>query len=438
MAERISKGYYQIQHLYITSHSNKRYDFDGNFDALTYEESIFDLGVAHGHVLFKDSSEICKKLPIVGGERLVFEYKIGSETKTVKKNFIIYKTTTSSDAASMRNIVTLHFITEEMMNSNKKSINRAYKDKTAKQIVEDLFKEVNDTTGSKIKISDTKGQHHIIIPKCHPLEAINKVAAVTQHPSYKSGLYFFFENSHGFNFSCVEEMMAKKPLGTFQKNLQTVDTGVREKTNSLLDLVPLSGAPELLTAMKNGMLGSKYVCYDPLVKSYKEVTYDYNKNFKDTSSMNNFKLVPNADKISNPEQKITYVPSNSIRKKSSYFNNNAGSVSHCNDIEEVCHYSNSMMEQLFSKHYRISVKGDDVSSLWEKKSRMMTIGETIEINYVSKSIDEKETNTPHGYINGKYLVYWCEHVFSMSKYMINAKIISDTNTEDHPTKRRSV
>lgn len=433
MTQRASKGYYQIQSLYVVSHNNKRYDFESNFETLNYEESIFDTQVSHGEVEFLESNDILRTLPIVGGEKLVFEYKVASETPTITKNFIVYKTATVTDSTSVRTKHTLSFVSEELVASRNKSISRSYKNKTSVEIVKDLFKEVNQTTSSKIKTTEkTKGSHHIIVPNMKPIEAINLIASITQHPSHKSGLFFFYENSYGFNFYCIEELMSKKPLAQFQKNNQTVDTGVREKAGSILDFEQYTGNPDLLSAMHRGMFASKFIAYDPLIKSYKEVKYDYSKNFKDTSSLNEFKLTFNNNAWNSPDQKVTYLPSNTMRNKSTYISSiKTHDVSHSNGFEDFCHYSNSVFEQIFSKHYRIRLKGDDVSSLWEDKSKVFTIGETITLNHPTKSFDKDVANTPHTYINGKYLVHWCRHMFTKTNYAIEARIISDSNVAAH-------
>jgi hypothetical protein len=429
-SNRARKGLYQIQRLCVFTHSGKEYDFDSNFEILHYKESIFENQCCFGHVSFLDVEEILVNFSIVGGERLLFEYKVAEDTKTITKNFIVYNIATES-GASNRNNHTLYFASEELFHSKNTSISRSYKDKTAKFIVQDLFSEINKRNQT-LNTHEVKGSHHIIIPNYQPLVGINFVSSITQHPSYKSGGFYFFENSNGYNFFCLEKMMDSKPIMKFYKNFQKVDTGVREKTGSLTDIRPISTNTDIISCMDSGMFANRHICYDPIAKAYKTINYKYKDAFKETKHLNKFALdFEDQNQFVSPEQYIEYFPSNSLRKKSSYFKQKADNISHSNDLEDVLPYARSVFPQLFAKNYEITLKGDDVLSMWEKDSKVFTVGEVIEMEQNTKSASEDKSNQPHTYFNGKYLVYWCDHTFTKNSYAVKAKVASDSNTADH-------
>lgn len=429
MSEQASKGYYQIQRLCLFSHSGKEYEFDKNFEVLYYLESI-DRAFVEGHVTFLDSHDIIVNNSIVGGERLLFEYKITSDAPTITKNFIVSSINTSSDS-SQRNVHTIGFFSEEFFNSKNSSISRSYKDKTANQIVEDLFKEIN-TRNCKLITEKTKGSHHIIVPNYDPFFGIDLVRRYAQHPSYKGGNYFFFQNSYGFNFLCLESMMDKEPIAKFYKNMQKVDTGAREKTGSLLKITQISGNPDLIESISTGMLASKYICYDPIAKSYKKIEFNYNKNFKEMKHLNEFPVTfKESTPYSSPDQYVSYFPSNSIRKQSTYFTSKSDSTTHSNELDQSLPYINCGIPRLFSKEYEIAIKGDDVTSLWQTKQKMFTCGQVIEMEQKTKSVDAENANKEHTYFNGKYLIYNCTHTFNKEGYVVSARVCSDSNIAAH-------
>lgn len=431
MSDKASKGLFEILSLMIISHKKKEHALDKSFELLRYEESLFDSGIIRGQLIIQDSNDIVKTLPIIGGERLVFKYKVSKESPPIQKNFIIYKYGANEDPSKQRNAYTFHFVSEEYVHSANMCISRSYKDKTIKFIVEDIFKEISQKTKSKLIASPTKGKHHIIIPRYSPLEAINLVASMCHHESYKSGLFYFFENSYGFNFNCIEAMLSAEPISKFQSNRQNIDTGVREKTASLVSIAPYSANTDLINSMRRGMFANKFICYDPIAKKHKEVTYSYKKNFSDTKHLNRFQLDNEVNEFVSPDQKIAYFPSNSLRKKVGYYKSKTDSMAYSNDFEEIVHYNNSVMEQLFVKQYALTIKGDDVPALYQKKPKFFTVGEVIEIDSVTKSADENKKNQPNTYVKGKYLIHWCEHIFRKEGYVVNARVLSDTNSRDH-------
>lgn len=431
MSDRASKGYYQIIRLTLFSHSGKEYNFDKNFEVLYYTESI-DQKFTQGHVSFQDTHDIIVNNSIVGGERLLFEYKVAADTQTISKNFIVCSISTEG-GNSGRNVHTLNFFSEELITNNNISVSRSYKDKTANQIVADLFSEFNKRN-AKLITEKTKGSHHIIVPNYKPFYGIDLVCLYAKNPSYKSSTYYFFENSYGFNFLCLESLIDKPPIAKFSKNQQKLNTGVREKTGSLLDIKQISGNPSILESIETGLFGNKCVTYDPIAKSFKEIEFNYQKNYKELNHLNEFPVHFKETTFNSTEQSVSYFPSNSLRKKSSYFTSKSDSNSHSNDLEEAIPYNKCFVAKLFAKEYEISLKGDDITSLWETKQKLFTVGQVIEMEQKTKSMEDGEQNKEHTYFNGKYLIFKCSHTFGKEGYVINARVCSDSNIAAHNRK----
>lgn len=426
------KGGFVIQKLFIINHKGLKLDLDADFQLLTYTESIEKQWV-EGSISFSDSVDFIAKNSIIGGEKLVFEYKVTDNSQTVTKNFIVTSATCSSseNSISQRNNNLLTFFSEEFVRSKNTSISKAYKNKSAKQIVEDVLSQINPNK-EKLEVDpNIKSAHHIIIPNMDPLSAINFVCSISRHTSDKTSKCRFFPTSNGYSFVSNSYMFKKKPLGKFVRNLQVYDNGQPEKPSSILSITTISANPNMMESILSGCLASKTIAYDPLVKSYKEIEVDYISSFDSMDHLNEHPLLPKEFKeFCQPKQFVNYIHSNSLRKKSTYFKSNSEDTSHSNNIENQLPY-NRLSNQMYSKFYKIEVKGDDCPSLFEATPRLFTIGEVIEVSQPNKTIEKDDVNKPNKYFNGKYLVSECQHVFRKDSYGIVAKICSDSNAEDH-------
>lgn len=429
---RQTKGGYVLQKVFITTHNGVEIPLDADFSILEYTESIEKQWI-EGSIGFTDLIDFVSSNSIIGGEKLVIEYKVSSDSGTITKNFVVSRVSCSHGGKeiSQRNANVLEFVCEQYMRSKNVSISRAYKNKSAGQIVKDLFSEIDPYETPLFVDPNIKSSHHVIIPNLEPFVAINFISSIARHSSDKTSRCCFFPGSNGYNFVSYAYMFKKKSLGVFGRNLQIIDNGQPEKRNSLLSIEPISTSPSLVENMFIGMIASRNISYDPLVKSYKVEDKDYISSFDDMEHLNEFPLLyRNFKEYADPRQFVNLISSNSIRKKSSYFKSNSEDTSHSNDIEDQIPY-NRFALHAYSKYYKITIKADDCPSLHENSPRVFSVGEVIEVEQPNKTIEKDQDSKPSKYFNGKYLVSECKHIFTKDSYLIEAKICSDSNIEDH-------
>lgn len=423
------RGHYHIKRLEIENPQGKRYPLDSIFNIIKIDESVMDSNFLSGSIMFTDHNELVMTFPIIGEEVLYFEYQLTLDTPLIKHRFRIYAIEVSNgNGISKSRVCTASFVSDEVFHDQNTTISRSYKNKTIRTIVEDLHSEITVDSHAPLDISPTKGLHHFVIPRWTPMQTINYITTFAKHPSYESGLFFYFQNIDGFKYKCLEELFSQPPLGTFKQNLQIVDEGMLEKPGSILQMEVMSASIDQLKIMRSGAFNSRTIAYDPLVKTYKEIIYSYSKgDFSRVKTLNRYQLSTGQLKFDSPDQNVNYIVSDSIRRESTYFNDNWQNSHYSKNQEDTSFLKIALREHLLSKRLRIIIKGDDVPSLYESKPRHFASGEIISIEHKTRTVIEEKDGQNHGTLSGKYLVSRCTHMFEATKYVIEAEVISDSH-----------
>lgn len=424
--ENVRFGKYDLQRVLLTSAGGNKLDIklsDNNF-TMFYEEDLFR-SFTGGELDFSDFSDAGRRLPIVGEETLELEYKILKDAPSIIKKFHVYDVSVSYQPNASGYRYKLKFCSEPVFHSCNKTISRSYKNR-ADMIIKSLLGEMKAKFDAK-NISQTTGNHHFVIPNLHPLDAIKLVEKYAASATYTGGTFFTFENSQGYNFKCLEELYVQKSLGIFSEKLQTVP-GSPQKRFSLKDLQVSRVHGDSLKTMFSGGYAGRCVAYDPIVKTYTTTTFDYQKEFGSQKHLNKHPLVTKNFKFKSNDQRVVYVTSNSLRSRQKY---KQIDTSDMNKLEDFLLKRDSVFGQIRAKEITFKVSGDDVPSVYDKKSDPFTIGKVIEIEHHIKSEDRDRAGQLDNYLSGKYLITRCRHKFNYSSYEIEVVANSDSNALMH-------
>ena len=103
-------------------------------------------------------------------------------------------------------IYVLHFCSREMIDNEMTRINRTYEVPIDTMVV-DMMRSDLDSKKNLI-VEETKGLHKFVMPRIKPLKAIAKLSSMSEPLKYNSSGMLFYEDSTGFRFRSLENMLA--------------------------------------------------------------------------------------------------------------------------------------------------------------------------------------------------------------------------------------
>ena len=168
------------------------------------------MGFMSGELLVKDGIDLLAKLQIHGGEYLFLHYKVPEQAIELKKAFRIYKVGKRVPEENAQKY-TLYFVSDELFNSEKNLVSKAYQDMALSDMAADILTTHLKVPTQKLFIDSTEEPDTLIIPRMRPLEALNWLASRSQ--TANKNTWFFYENFEGFHFKSLNTIYkAPKPI----------------------------------------------------------------------------------------------------------------------------------------------------------------------------------------------------------------------------------
>lgn len=216
MSSRFEVGDVKIQALEITNNKNgNKVDITNLLLTMSIFEEI-DQPTVYAEIVLKDAVSFHTTFPIIGEENIKVTFISPEYDKATTYNFkvnnmdsIIVDDNLKSSTYLLRCISAEHFINSNLRIENSYS-------STISEIVKDILSKKLKTK-KQIQIEPTRGIQQVVIPRLHPLAAVDflrqKALSVA---SSGGGPYLFFENQDGFNFMSIEYI--------FNKNVPKIDS----------------------------------------------------------------------------------------------------------------------------------------------------------------------------------------------------------------------
>lgn len=348
---------YKVKELSLTNNEGKKISIRDSFLGLVYTEDIYQ-NFMHGNVTITDSVDIHQFFPVIGEEILIFRYTTDeAEHDGIDLRFRVYRVE-SGNSEQERIHHTFFFVSEEAFSASNMSVSRAWKGKSPSIIVSDVF---SDFSSKKISIGNFSGRHHIVSPNWSPLQLVNYVASISSPKNYSGSLVVFYENSTGYNFKHIEELIDSPPIGTWKVGLSQTskENEAINPANYIQNYTIIKNSADNLDSIFSGTYSNTSLSYDNITKTYKKNIFNYMDKFKETRHLNLFPLVSDNFVESSPEQKIMYFPSNNHREQSMYYKKNSD-VSNTFDRKEIISsWRTSLINQISAKQIQMELNGDE-------------------------------------------------------------------------------
>ena len=282
---------------FLTSNGNK-IELKRLLRELSYYEDIYNFCVS-GYIKIEDSQGFVESLQLTGNEYL--EINFGKVKDGKNRNDQIVRVYKVGDRTASENLntqyYTMYFCSEELMLSEQVKVSKSYKGMKISDIVSDILDVNLKVEDKKINVvEETTGMYDFVIPKMKPFEAISWVSTYAR-PKATGTIgadMIFYETREGFNFRSLQSMFQDDVYATYkyqQKNLDDKEQPIQEKAMSVL-ACEFKKTFDVVNDISSGSLANKLVSIDPLQRSFKSTTFDYDK-FKDEAKSLNGKGVIN-------------------------------------------------------------------------------------------------------------------------------------------------
>lgn len=419
----VKPKHYSLQKLSITTHENKSISIMQILDRISIVEDIY-VNFLHGTLIIADSNDIHQIAPLIGEETITMVYRTDDvSSPEIERIFRVYRIETSDDKYSDRLSHTLYFASKEVFNDANTTISKSYKNKSIKFILSDAFKYLD--SNKSLNIGDMNNLYHIVSPQWSPLQLINYCTSIANPKNFGSSMVLFYENSEGFNFKHIEELIIQPVIGNWVatntkfKNKEDPNQEINH-SNNIIKYRILKNSVDTLKSMSEGLYNNAVISYDNVSKSYKVHGYDYNKEFEKTNHLAGFKLNSENHSYNNNMQKITYIPTTSHRYDSAYVKSKIGNTNLSERKETIIPSRTSILSQISAKQIELEVAGDN----------RLVAGKTIQIELPNVTALDNIKKNKHRYNVKKVLITSITNIFTQISHEMTLRVADDSYTEN--------
>ena len=254
-------------------------------------ESLDGTGLS-GSVVVADGQSVISHLPLTGYERIEFKlYTPGTSrgydfTSVTGHPMFIYKISNRTPLTPRSQIYVLHFCSREIIDNEMMRVNKTYEGPIDTMVV-DMMRSDLDSKKNLI-VEETKGLHKFVMPRMKPFRAISKLSNCAEPLKYKSSGMLFYEDSTGYRFRSIENMLAiagsaRPVVAKFQQKPRNVKGGTGDtdviKEMQTVDAYAVKDQYDTLKNLSNGVFASKMITHDTFNKTFSEINFDYNTYF---------------------------------------------------------------------------------------------------------------------------------------------------------------
>jgi len=245
-----------------------------------------------GSIVVADGQSVISHLPLTGYERIEFKlFTPGTSrgydfTSKTGHPMFIYKISNRLPLTPRSQIYVLHFCSREMIDNEMMRVNKTLTG-SIDNMVANIVRTDLDSKKNLI-VEETRGVHKFAMPRVKPLNAIAKLSTISEPLKYNSSGMLFYEDSTGFRFRSIENMLAiggvARPVAAkFQQKPRNVKGGSGEtdviKEMQTVDGYTIKDQFDTLKNLSNGVYASRTVTHDMFNKTFSEIDFDYNTYF---------------------------------------------------------------------------------------------------------------------------------------------------------------
>ena len=440
-------GEFFIKELKIHTSSGRIIDFTESDNVIGFEiyEDIFSTSLT-GSMIILDVDNISENGPIIGQEFLTLKFGTPSlDEFDATFTFNIHKVASKMDASKNSQVLTLNFITPEIIRNNRIRVSKAYTD-TISNIIQDILQDPRYiNTKKKVFIQETAGIRKVVSPNYHPYKFISNLTneAISMSGSQN---FVFYENIKGIHFKTLDRIMDSDTVGDYSKgDVATIDgkngdkgkvVDIEKDFKKPMEMGIISNNDMLLNTM-SGMLGSKIIKYDIYNKTYEVNRYGYFSDFEENRTIepnpvyNNNSIDEFGNNIGMFSDSRIYLQPTST---------SGTDVTQTNETSSYSYAQNGLTNKLLQRRAKITELNSGINiALKVNGNNTIAVGETINIKLpVHGKIHEG--GEFDSYYSGKYIITKLKHQFDTvnKRHIIEMNAAKDSITPKLPNDSEAI
>lgn len=380
-----------------------------------------------GNIVVHDSLDLINKIPILGYEYLIIVFGKPGQSTLLKKIFRVYKITDRTKINQQHESYILHFISEEMLLSEKILVSKSYKEKQISDIIQDIAKNylgINSEKLSTSRIETTYGLNNIIIPSWHPFYAINWLAKRAIGID-KTSSFVWFENINGFNFTSIETLFKKAPIDKIHVSPKTAGINRDDQTNIEISQKGVESYlfRDVFDTLKNinyGMYGGELITFDPIRRRIATNILKHSSFFKSTKHAEKYPiLIGEKDRFKKEIDEYT------TANRKVY-----PAISNIDDIKygkgKISQRANNVEKWMLQRDMYLSSIHSMRMTLIIPGSLNYSVGNTIDLKLPVLEEQEKPEKKLDQLFSGKYLITAVRHKIDRKNYACIMEISKDS------------
>jgi len=408
-----------------------RIDISGIYEEINIFDSML-MPVMSGNVLVKDSIGLTGKLLFDGSETILIEVLKSekSDVASFKKAFRIYKQSDRKNDGLNNETYLLYFVADELIFSNQQRVNQSFQG-TYSKFVEKLIVDYLKIPRGELKgiFEETYGVKKVVIPNLKPLEAI-EWCVKRSVDSKLSPNYMFFQNSVGFNFASLSNLLKKEDILDikFEPKNQKGENSITEMSSARAFEVVAQN--DTLKKIKDGVNAGQFIGFDPLTRTTAKRQISFGDVYTSMDHANktpNFSSQQNRAGVDNQEafdSKKTISSFNLSQNFSKYIKKADPTLaSTLDNMEDYLFQRKSIISNLMSKRIKVAMPGNF----------QLTSG--FNVNVVAPQFAKKEKGDDNidPSLSGKYIILATRHIIGYEKHETVIEIATTSTENDFIT-----
>jgi len=404
---------YSIESVSLTSSTGKDYQIKDLIVGIDIFESLASPYIKC-ELSIVDAANMIESIPIIGQEYVKMSLKDLNTNTKIQREFYIASIGNYTKGNSQTAMYVLKLVTPEYMMNSLTAVSQAFTgpiSKAVETVVKDYLK-------SKMKVSETSvGDYKVVVPNWNPFKAIDWLTR--RGSSAKGYPYTFYETLvDGYHLESYESIFNKKPFNKYVHRGNNTSKDDASQKSAMMNTALRYDIIEMSNTGKNilrGAFGSGMHVVDHGNKSYKFLTYNYDKDFVKKPRMEKYPYIADNFKVNN--KKITeYTATQTLQYKNALaFENNLNNYNNLTEFTRL--EGDPLVQQLGLVKINMTVKGrSDLS-----------VGKVIEFEVErNRPVSDNTPKNANEYLSGKFIVQNIHHKMEDGKYYIMMDVVKES------------
>lgn len=245
----------------------------------------------YAEIKMQDRIGLLTNFPIIGEEELQITFSTpGFPYPTTYKFNTFAVVDVQQDMTSKGYSYTIRCTSKEQIIQGNINITQSYNESIDEIVRNILVRYCN--TDKVIDVDTSKGNETVVVPRLTPFTTIDMLRQRAVHPRFISSTFVFFENQDGFNFKCIEQLMAdgKKKIGSkkfyYFQGLQKDNNTEVLSFRSIIEYENIART-DVANIVQSGGLKNQVKTFDLFTKNVEQRDFDMSQSFQSIVPMDN-------------------------------------------------------------------------------------------------------------------------------------------------------